>query len=411
MTLELFGVSSASQYSPGPGSYNVDTYNSIGGPLSRKSRFNTMDRPMNQGSKTVTSDVEYMPAGSTLSSNGKTIGKRLPEAARQSYSLGPSYLPNPADGFRKSVKIKGRYPEKDNSMYPGPGHYSPKEWSKSQGPPMGPRPPIILDSTPASPGPAAYTVSRELSDNSLKFSIRPLTSVNKAEEEDPGFKYNKQRTIGEDAPSFTISRSVQKRDYSTDVPGPGTYDPTNKSHSRKLAPSIHPVIPRKVNEREDVPYENTRRFPDTSKAKTIATRCGKRESILWGLTSDTPGPSWLPNSSLEMRNITIRSRIPEKNTSADTPGPCSYNIQTYANALRKTEPSFSIKGPSERSDWVPRDAKVPGPGEYKVETKNELPKWTIGERSISRARASRATTSMTHSRQRETTSSALAATF
>ena len=49
-------------------------------------------------------------------------------------------------------------------------------------------------------------------------------------------------------------------------------------------------------------------------------------------------------------------------------------------------PAFTMKGPLLRDDWLPKRKFIPGPGDYNIKSENTMPKWTIGERSISRAR-------------------------
>jgi hypothetical protein len=97
----------------------------------------------------------------------------------------------------------------------------------------------------------------------------------------------------------------------------------------------------------------------------------------------------MPDSSLQRRPIAIRDKIPDKSPGTDNPGPGTYAMQN--DAMQNALPRFTFKGPATRDFWLPRAAfDTPGPGQYPIESSNELPKWTIGKRSIQGARTAMA---------------------
>jgi hypothetical protein len=408
MTLELFSATTTAQYNPGPGQYGLDPYRSIGGPLSLKSSFGP--RPSDRPMRSMAPEAELLGPGTTLNRSGKTIGRRFPEARKPAEDIGPYFLPDPNEGFTRYVKIKSRYETpsvkggKRPVGTPGPGEYSPKkEWPKTVTPPMGPRPDIILAETSGSPGPAAYEISRNLGDNARKWTIRPMTAPESVIKEDPGYKYCNPSVLGGDCRKINLpphlgvksrelcdggskgygaqSRSRSRNEYYTDVPGPGTYSVNKYMSNQRIAPSIHPIIVNNIGVKEDVPYVDVRSFPD-GRQRSIHVKTGDSGTV-WATDRAVPGPGWVPDSCLERRNITIRNRFEEKGAGQGTPGPGTYNVTSFGAKRGDTIRAFTMKGPAERNDWLPRSAAdLPGPGEYYAPSDNGLPKWTIGYRSI-----------------------------
>ena len=60
------------------------------------------------------------------------------------------------------------------------------------------------------------------------------------------------------------------------------------------------------------------------------------------------------------------------------PGPSDYYPK---DPSKRSYPEFSMKGPMERADWLPKDLGNPGPGQYSIKSENNLPKWSIGDKS------------------------------
>jgi hypothetical protein len=160
--------------------------------------------------------------------------------------------------------------------------------------------------------------------------------------------------------------------------------------AHRLAPSIHPIIINAIGEKEDVPYENTRRFPEL---KQRSLHRSLKTGGCWDHDESIPGPDWVPDSALPARPITIRSIIPEKAPGTENPGPGTYSVPVEAG--RNSEPKFTMKGPSDRDHWLPKSGgENPGPGYYEIKPGNDWPKWTIGERTLQKIREQRAKTTM-----------------
>jgi hypothetical protein len=135
----------------------------------------------------------------------------------------------------------------------------------------------------------------------------------------------------------------------------------------------------------DVPYVNCRQFPDLKK-KTIHPLCGSRG--YWAYDRSVPGPTWLPDTDLDKRPMAVRPRLPDRSGVHDNPGPGTYNVPT--EAARNPDPRFTMKGPAEKDFGLAQAAEdTPGPGYYNPRRENGLPKWTIGEKTLHRAREKR----------------------
>jgi hypothetical protein len=164
----------------------------------------------------------------------------------------------------------------------------------------------------------------------------------------------------------------------------------------RIAPAIRAILADPAARRIDVAYENVRRFPELRK-RTIHPQC--RAGGYWSADRAVPGPSWMPDSGLERRPITIRDRIPERAGMQDNPGPGTYNVPN--EAMRNSEPRFTLKGPAERDCGLLRAAETPGPGYYDIRVDNGLPRWTIGARTLAHAREQRAATTIAQTRAKK----------
>ena len=368
MTLSMFSAVSSSTQTPGPGAYETDKMRSFGGSLSLKMKIHERF----SRSQGYLSNAKYVSPRSSLGGAKFTIRPRYKEKTPEP-TVGPNFLPDPKENFRKGVTIKSRYDDTDKSGIPGPGKYSPHDPVHTSVPAQGNRGPLNLGIIPDSPGPAAYEVSRDFAKEAHKFTIRQKTYVEPPVEENPGYAFNNPGELGKDARKVTFSKSKREPNYETDAPGPGTYEVQNRP-TTSIGPFIHQTLKRKdkLSESADILYD-LRQYPEV-KQKTIAPQCGKGAC---DVSSDTPGPSYFPETTLELRPLSIHERFDNKNNN-QTPGPGDY---TPMDPGSMSKLNTTIKGPSERI-FYSTDKSTPGP-QYKVEIDNDLPRWTIGGRTIS----------------------------
>jgi hypothetical protein len=277
--------------------------------------------------------------------------------------------------MKQSVAIKRRYKEGEGPNVPGPGRYSPREWPKTRTPPMCGRDKISLSVIPDSPGPAAYNVLHEFGGTTPRYTIRPRTALPRDRTERPGLEYNKPPRIGEAAPQWTVPKASGRRGNRGETPGPGAYDPQQATESR-LAAAIRPKCAPSDGGRPDAPLRDVRRFPDVRSA-TIGERDGHR---FWDFDHAIPGASLGPQTSFDHRPLSIGEKRPIRERD-ETPGPSDYNPGKPSLAA---PPRYTCKGFGERDGWLPKKQAVPGAGYVNLRKESELPKWIIGDRSISR---------------------------
>lgn len=372
MTLYSFPSVSGVNTNPGPGTYDYEHTRSIGDSNSLK--YSIRSR-CEVGNKSLT-NAGYLKLPSSLSHIKFSIGRKIPERSFAS-TVGPSYFPDSSECFRKGAKILVRYnPVKDNN-YPGPGHYSPTTPKSTVVPTQGSRLDTFLGYIPDSPGPAAYDVPRDIGNDVPKYSIRPKDLYEPKEEPNPGYTFNNLPVFGKDARKASFTKASRSVDYSTFTPGPGTYKLDDAKSHGSLGLSIHEkILPSSlVGKVENDQYYDTRSFPEIKK-RSILARCGRTCN---DPTSTVPGPTYMPNSTLDIRPISIHNKYDLK-SNMQTPGPSDYDPYAYQGSSQK---GFTVKGPSERDDWSRCDRSLPGPGQYKIHLEPKSPKWIIGSRSVS----------------------------
>ena len=379
MTLEAFCATTNRHTTPGPGQYNADPYRAIGGPLSLKYSIKPNLKSTFATSDTITSKVDYMPLSNTSDRLNKLCSIKPKFSEKEPVpAVGPEFFPESEVTKCRKFSIKSRYASRELNNNPGPGSYDPRQCSGTHPPPMGARPPIVLANPGCSPGPGAYNVSGKIGEGQPKFSIRPITAPPEGNGDNPGYTYNNLNVCGSDQPKFTLSKGPLERDYSTDVPGPATYKPRPLFNRSQLGSSIHPKTKLITAQSYDVPYENVRRFPNY-RPKSIHNECGRH---FWDLSDKTiPGPDFVPDSSVnKTRSHSLGKReIQQPREPPQTPGPGAYNT---TNPLRHSEPGFTFKGPETRDIWLPDKKEIPAPDEYYVQMQNNLPKWTIGYKTL-----------------------------
>lgn len=437
MTLADFSTTKTSNYTPGPGEYDVASYNGISNKYSLKYTI----RPKYKEKKSLTSNVDYPKERPGLTPMDKTIGpiiglrdstSDLPKSAREC-NVGPEYVPDPKQFFSKSVQIRNRFDDITQKSYnvgdPGPGQYSPihyDEMSKGTMPQMGSRGEIQLSKTNDSPGPSAYSVPRNKIETPI-FTIRPKTDSEfdlSLKNPNPGYIYNNLGVTGSDSPRWQFPKSQSARVRDNNVPGPGYYDQNPKT-SRQLGTKIRPKYKEKVPEYSNVPIENVREFPEYDRNKNYYSNITigeKIESNYQAKDNKVPGPFFVPTeTNIGSKSSThLKTKIRNKFDDPEHPSPYpTYNYSyTYkyskdgkekkailnqteqfrhtGSALQQTPgpsdyyptdpskdgyPMFSMKGPMDRADWLPKDLGNPGPGQYKIKSENNLPKWSIGDKS------------------------------
>ncbi|EAX89749.1 hypothetical protein TVAG_155700 [Trichomonas vaginalis G3] len=185
--------------------------------------------------------------------------------------------------------------------------------------------------------------------------------------------------FGKDAPKIAIGCSRPEPPVPPATPGPGAYEiPPLRDTPQQV------TIPRCVKFREppsptaNVELVNTRSFPQM-RACSIAPKTGKSfyDYI------DSPGPSYVPPSSLSPKTHKIASRYETRTTFDSTPGPGSYNPQ---RADLERSPVFSMHGISNRDDWLKELQARPGPGHYTPkQVSKSQPRWTFGSKSRKRS--------------------------
>lgn len=377
MSLSCFAAVTSRDITPGPGAYDAQT----GGEIGKSLKYTI--RPRYPEKKPLTANVDFPPTTSSLSGRVSTIGVKCTTRSTEE-SVGPNFLPNPNQYFRKSVTIKNRYKDKDTADQPGPADYSPRDWENPHIPVQGARLPINFYTVPDSPGPAEYSTRSKAGSDGPKVAIRPKTSMDSSRrEKNPGYEYNSHDNIGKDAPKYTMPKAHASRRKDNGVPGPGSYDPDPymSEEVRKIHTGFH-IKPssRRINA-VDPPLENVRRYPELKK-KTIGLRTELHDRDIATLDA----PMFMPDSSLERRSLTIGKKLPTKQN-GQTPGPTDYFPE---NPNNRSVTGFSVKGPSARDDWLPKDLSVPGPGSYTITTERSGKNWTIGNKSrLSGTRKSR----------------------
>jgi hypothetical protein len=337
----------------------------------------------------LTRDIDFIGAETTttIAHGRKTISPFYPIQVPLTNGRGEYILPNPKANFPRGVKIRDRLHTGEISVTPGPGTYDAREWPHTATPPMGPRPEIVF----AEPGCGAdgkYQISRDLSDGP-KFTIRARQDVSSLLLEDPGYIYNHPVKTGQDSPSFSLKMSRTMKPIISDVPGPGAYNAKDIQSTHRLACSIHPLL--QIDPAKDKPLDflNTRQFPEI---KQRSLHHSVKTGGCWDHDESIPGPDFCPGRDLHTRSCAIRAIIPEKPPGTDNPGPGTYSIPSGAG--RNSEPRFTLKGPADRG-FLPKTAgDMPGPGHYDIRSRNGLPLWTIGERTLQRAREKRARSSI-----------------
>lgn len=183
--------------------------------------------------------------------------------------------------------------------------------------------------------------------------------------------------FGKDAPKIAIGCSRQEPPVPPDTPGPGHYDiPPIRDSPKKATIPRCVKFPDPVSVTANVDLFDTRTFPQV-KPFSIAPKTGKSYYDF----IDTPGPSFVPPSTLSPKTHKIASRYETKTSAYFTPGPGTYNPQ---RADLERAPVYSMQGIKNRDDWLKDPSNRPGPGEYSpdiLKLRKSEPKWSFGSKS------------------------------
>ena len=218
-----------------------------------------------------------------------------------------------------------------------------------------------------------------------RLKTRPSTAIEKRSQSSAAFirykaEYGKPSigTFGSDAPMFTISSSRRNKVSRFQTPGPGAYNPPIEPQENLKIKRRIPIAQRDVDKGSltmNIDFIDKAIFPNKEIGKTIGTKSGGTFYMI----NDSPGPSYVPKSTLSTRGHKITSRTGKRNDN-DNPGPGKYSP---TNPAMPKAPSYTCQGPKDRSKWLVTENN-PSPSEYSPKMNNVLrkqPQWTIGEKS------------------------------
>lgn len=183
--------------------------------------------------------------------------------------------------------------------------------------------------------------------------------------------------FGKDAPRFTIGSSRRPPAPPEAVPGPGAYTPpADPATTRKMKIRFPMAQDRDTTISVDnVEMVNLRTFPEMK-----LLNIGARPNRPFYDVIESPGPNYLPSSSLSVRAHKIGGNRKPEVIDRSAPPPGTY---TPKHPGESTAPRYTFSGPSSRDQWLNIEGK-PGPSDYRPKTtliEKRVPEWTIGERS------------------------------
>ena len=184
-------------------------------------------------------------------------------------------------------------------------------------------------------------------------------------------------SFGQDAPFVTIGSSRHTGVPPAQSPGPAAYNvPADPRASTRRIYQRFPRAKSRETPRDGADMElfDLRVFPQVREFN-IGT---KPERPFYDVI-DSPGPSYVPPSTLSARSHKIVERSKERKPYL-TPAPGTYSPKYPAE---KRSPKFPLSGPKTRDAWMCVENQ-PGPADYKPKVEKTLrrePEWTIGARS------------------------------
>lgn len=302
--------------------------------------------------------------------------ERLPAEARE-YGPGPGHY-SPADQLHVPSVVMhtaARMVDPPTKNVPGPGAYVVESdmaqshgfaWTTAA------RPAMLNDGDPSAPGPGAYapehTVQFDAPPNVVFGSSTQRPAPANVAVPGPGTYDVAEPRKG---PEVSIAHGGRDTERPSDVPGPGTYEPTPTTveagaNGPTIGVSRRFVEPAARNDAPGPGAYNPDEHHDAGPAVSIAVRhklpTDERVNVPGPGAYETdvrPGAHTGPAVALG----TAPRMPPEERR--DAPGPGAYNPDA---ARGDTGPAISIAPlPTVDADKLARDTKVPGPGAYEAD--------------------------------------------
>jgi len=281
-----------------------------------------------------------------ISLKGRTIGKT-------EITPGPYFIPSDF-GESKSMKIGTKCEKPINDPTPGPGDYSPIDFSTSRriNPCLHGSKGFSLALMSESPGPGKYNINdgERLKSPSITIGKRFNQSL-KDELPGPG-QYNVLNTQKTPRNAVSIGKKLYGRDSKENIePGPGDYY-CEKSVIHGIPKVYMHCRTKETKEVIAAPYQNTRNYAVSSPMYSMRSRFFSKPEI-------TPGTLYSPPPfAHNSPSVSISPRYKEK-ARIDSPGPAHYSSP---NTIGQQQYKPSFHGPKER--MIIKSIDSPSPAEY-----------------------------------------------
>ena len=351
-------VTSSSTSTPGPGAYNPTLSTKPKAPsFTLKGRNEVHDHYLNAPYRALPSSIGQGPKISLASRHAERDYEQTP---------GPSYVPPPLGSDAKKSTMSFRHQEARSlsADNPGPGAYSiePKFAKDAVKYTLHGRTNDNFTFGSQSPGPAAYAPDyMAVKKRAPSATLHVRTSITH-EDVSPGpGAYSISRDLGGRASTFH-SRSVTSTSETT--PGPGAYNPSTsnlKAAPRYTMKSRHETVARP----ETAPYRALPSSIGQGPKISLASRHAERDY------EQTPGPSYVPPSfGSDAKKSTMSFRHQEaRSLAADNPGPGAYSIEPmFARDAPKSSLHQRTKDPFSVTD------QSPGPAQYTPDYSTQKPR-------------------------------------
>ena len=184
-------------------------------------------------------------------------------------------------------------------------------------------------------------------------------------------------SFGLDAPHITIGSSRPTQLPPAQSPGPATYNVP--SDPRASTRRIYQRFPRAKSYEHPHDGADTELFDLRVFPQIRQSYIGCKPDRPFYDVVESPGPSYVPPSTLSLRSHKIASRSKERAPYV-TPAPDAYSPR---NPAEPRAPRFPLAGPKRRDGWI-HVGNDPGPADYKPKPEKTMPRdpeWTIGAKS------------------------------